>query len=70
MAAGKRAIPAKFIGQFMKEKRIVDLLKGAPGTKPVDIRVFKTIVTEVLNSKEFAQSYASEVLRRSQLIMK
>jgi hypothetical protein len=70
MAGGKISIPTKFIGQFMNEKRIADLLKGAPGLRPLDIKVFRAVVTEVLNSKEFAQAYASEVLKKSQLIIK
>jgi hypothetical protein len=61
MADKKIVIPAKFVAEFMDNPRFKGL--GTNGTRPLDMRVFKEVITEVLNNPEFQRSFAKTVVR-------
>jgi len=61
MAEKKIVIPPKLVAEFMGNPRLKG--HGTNGTRPLDMRVFQDVITEVLNSAEFQKAYTKLVAR-------
>ncbi len=60
MASG---IPKRFVAEFMKSDRL-KALGGTNGTRPVDLRVFKAAIQEVLSNKAFMEQLVNASLKQ------
>jgi hypothetical protein len=64
-------IPARFIREFMKNPRLIRK-PGDPetvGTRPVDLRIFKAAIQDVLSNKAFMQEFANAIIKKGQFTL-
>jgi hypothetical protein len=63
--------PDRFIREFMKNPRLVPKPGegGTNGTRPVDLRIFKSAIQDVLSNKAFMQEFANAIIKKGQFTL-
>ena len=62
------AIPAKFLNEFMNNPRLKEI-HSPIGTRPVDLKVFREVIRDVLSNKAFVQTFVNDALKKGQFRM-
>ncbi len=62
---GTFKIPSKFLAEFTANLRKPG--GAAPGTRPVDLQIFKEAINKTLSNPAFAETFAQHVIKQAQL---